>query len=77
MSDTHYIDVIRLVGRNGDPPLTIRPWPDAPEVVELCAADEDAQDHYGRASIPMSAQMARLVAAALIACADEIEGAAK
>jgi hypothetical protein len=74
MSDSG-IDVIRSVWMAEYEPLHVEPSADVPGSVRVLAKTKDAEDYWGKLDITLPAEMARLLAKALVACADEQEAA--
>lgn len=73
MSKKAFCDVIRQVGTEGDPALTVRPHPDNPgKWVELCAHGEEAVAHWGGFSLALPKDLAVQLSKALFACASEL-----
>ena len=74
MSKKAYLKVYRCVGMEGSPSIVVSPSPDDPKRVRLTNSDEESRKWFGGLNMSMDTQMARKLAEALIACADEIEG---
>jgi hypothetical protein len=71
MSKQAGIDVVRIVWMAEYEPLHVEPSTDCPGYVRLLAKTEASQEFWGRVDIAMPVEMARAVAAALEACANE------
>ena len=71
------IDIIRHVYSEDSHYITVRPWPDSPDVVCLCTDTNNNEEYYGVVNITMSPKMATKLGEALIACANEINGDGK
>ena len=69
-----YSDWSCNVGNAGEPPLTVRLWPEADGYVAITAAGEDAKEWYGQIDLPISLEFARALAHALLEIADHVEG---
>jgi hypothetical protein len=69
-----FCQVVRLVGDEGDPPITVMPDPDFSDGFVCVFADgPDAVKHWGPVRIgSLPADVARALGHALIACADEV-----
>ena len=68
-----YCDVVRLVGSTGEPPITVTPDPDMPDVLVLVSADgAKAVEYWGPFRLSLPADVARSLGHALIACANEV-----
>ncbi len=67
-----YMDTFREVGMEGtDPPLTVGPDSDALGMVRIFAKSDEAAEYWGRIDLCIPPAMARAMAKALMACADE------
>ena len=71
MSGPVYTDVIREIGHTDERPLTVRPWPDDPSFVNLCAVGPDAESHWGVVNLALHPDLAEALGRALIAAANE------
>jgi hypothetical protein len=65
------IDVVRIVWSGEYEPLHVEPSADAPGYVRLLTKTPESEEFWGKADLVMPAEMARMLAKALIACADE------
>lgn len=68
---TSGIDVVRIVWMAEYEPLHVEPSADVPGYVRLLAKTPEAEKFWGVLDASMPAEMARLLASALMACADE------
>lgn len=64
------VEIVRHVS-DGNAPLTIRPYSESSQYVELLTIDADAVNYWGKVSLTMSHEMADLLGHALIAAAAE------
>jgi hypothetical protein len=72
MTKKAYMDVLYLVGEEGEPPLTVRPHPDAPDdCVEILATDAEAKKWWGDIELGMSRAVAAQLGRALLAASGE------
>jgi hypothetical protein len=67
------IDVVRIVWSAEYEPLHVEPSADAPGYVRFLAKTKEAEEFWGKVDVTMPPAMARMVAKALIACAEEQE----
>jgi hypothetical protein len=71
------VDVVRIVWAAEYEPLHVEPSADGPGYVRLLTKTKESEEFWGRVDITMPVELARALAAALVACADEqTEGAA-
>ena len=73
MSKKAFIDTVRQVGMEGHPHLTVGPSPDCPGFVMLEALGPMAKQWFGKCCLSLDPLLARKLAEALIACANEFE----
>ena len=73
MSKKAFMDIVRQIGMEGDPCLTVSPSSDCPGFVMLEALEPKAKEWFGNVCLTIDSSMARKLAEALIACADESE----
>ena len=66
-------DTIRQIYSEDGPFVTIKPWADVPNCVELVTVGEKNEEYFGKVNFVMSPDLARAIAHAMIACANEIE----
>ena len=67
------IDVVRIVWTEAYEPLHVEPSADCPGYVRILAKTPEAEEFWGRVDLSMPAEMARLLASAIVACADDNE----
>lgn len=67
------IDVVRIVWGAEYEPLYVEPSADCPGYVRVLAKTEESQEFWGKVDFSMPAEMARMLARAILACADEQE----
>jgi hypothetical protein len=68
-----YTEVIRLVGEEGDEPLTVGPDADGLGCVRIHAASPSAQEYWGKVDLVVAPNIARALAQAMLLAADEAE----
>ena len=73
MSKKAFIDTVRQVGMEGNPHLTVWRSPIGPGLVTIEAIEPTAKEWFGDCCLTMNSSLARKLAEALIACADESE----
>lgn len=66
-------DTIRRTQNSEGRTIDVRPWPDAPNFVQLVTEGEDNIKYFGEIELPMEPEFARKIGEALIACANEID----
>ena len=70
-----YMEIIRLVGQEGDAPLSVGPDADGIGLVRINTNSVAAEEYWGKVDVCFTPAIARLLAQALIAAADEVEAA--
>ena len=70
-----YMETIRLVGQYGDEPLTVGPDADRLGLVRINANSVAAEEYWGKVDVCFTPAIARVLAQALLAAADEVEAA--
>ena len=73
MSKKAFMDIVRQIGMEGDPCLTVSPSSDCPGFVMLEALEPKAKEWFGNVCLSMDSSMARKLGKALIDCANELE----
>lgn len=67
------IDVVRIVWSAEYEPLHVEPSADCPGYVRLLTKTKESEEFYGKVDVTLPVDMARMLAKALQACADEQE----
>jgi hypothetical protein len=67
------IDVVRIVWGAEYEPLHVEPSADCPGYVRVLAKTPESEEFWGKVDFAMPAEMARQLAKAIVACADEQE----
>ncbi len=66
-------DTIRQIYSEDGHFVTVRPWAEVPNCVELATIGVKNEEYFGKINFSMSPDLARAIAHAIIACANEIE----
>lgn len=67
-------DVIRKMWYDNEGvSVEVKPDADALDMVRVCTSDPKSQEYFGKFDFNLTPEMARSVARAMIACANEIE----
>jgi hypothetical protein len=67
-----YIDTIRHVFTSDGHFLEVRPWPEAPGVLELRTTDPINEEYWGKVCVTLNREAALKLAEALRLCAEDI-----
>jgi hypothetical protein len=65
------IDVVRIVWSAEYAPLHVEPSAEGPGYVRILAKTDESAEFWGKVDLLLPADMARMLAKALTACADE------
>lgn len=73
MANDITLETIRRIQNSDGEMIDVKPYPEGPEWVFICNTDETSKEYFGEINLIMEPKFARLLAEALLKCADEVE----